>query len=126
MNGMSHWSRLIPFVAGWLILFWAGYVLERRGKKAAQHSDPYISPLDGTAERVPAALRANQYFLWAIMAAATAATYFFRREYLGGSPWFANAVVGLYCAWVYRWGREPKIMEGFHDLPDPPSLLRKS
>ena len=115
----------MPFGAGWLLLGFVTLAVERRAKNAAKVNDPYISPLDGTIEHVPASLKISQYLLFAIVAAIPAVEYLVRGEYLEGSPWVANTVVGLYSAWVFRRGREPKIMEGFREFPDPPSLLKK-
>jgi hypothetical protein len=116
---------MLTFMGSWLLLFAASVVVDVRAKHAAKSTQPYLSPLDGTEERVPARLRMWQFLLWAVFAAIVAIGYAAKREYMYSSPWFAHILVAVYCAWVYRRGREPKVMEGFREFPDPPSLLRK-
>ncbi len=100
-------------------------IVELRAKHAAKTTEPYLSPLDGTTERVPVFLRVWQFLLWALSAGVLAIGYTTKREYLYSSVWYFHVVAALYMAWVYRRGREPKLMDGFREFPDPPSLLRK-
>jgi hypothetical protein len=121
---MKH-PQLVLFVAGYLLLGIAIFIVELQSKRAAKTSEPYLSPLDATTERVPAHLRVWHYLLWAISAGVLAIEYTIHGEYLFSSVWYLHVVAALYIAWVYRRGREPKLMEGFREFPDPPSLLRK-
>lgn len=121
---MHRWD-LVSFVAGWVLLGVASYILEKRAKQAARENEPYISPLNGMVERVPSSLKVSQYLLWATAAAVVATVYISTGKYLLGVPYFIHIVIAFYCAWVYWRGREPKIMEGFREIPDPPSLWKK-
>jgi hypothetical protein len=121
---MAHPQRIL-FILGFLLLGVASFIVDLRVRRAAKTNAPYLSPLDATTERVPAPLRVWQYLLWALSAGVIAIRFTIRGEYVSSSVWYLHVVVALYIAWVYRRGREPKIMEGFWEFPDPPSLLRK-
>jgi hypothetical protein len=95
--------RFALSLVGWLLLGVIAYLVHRREKTEAAKNESYTSPLTGVIENVPPSL--------------------YVQRYLGGVPYFAHVVVALYCAWVYRRGREPKIMGGYRELPNPPSLL---
>ncbi len=121
---MAHPQRIL-FIVGFLLLGVASFIVDLRAKRAANTTAPYLSPLDGTKERVPAPLRVWQFLLWALSTGVIAIGYTIQGEYLFSSVWYLHVVAALYIAWVYRRGREPKIMEGFREFRDPPSLLRK-
>ena len=118
-------GQTVLFVGGFLLLGVATLIVELRAKRAAMTSESYLSPLNGITETVPAPIRVWQFFLWALSASVIAIGYTARGEYLFSSVWYLHMVIALYSAWVYRRGREPKLMEGFREFPDPPSLLRK-
>jgi hypothetical protein len=65
-------------------------------------------------------------FVVGLSAGVIAIAYTTRGEYLFSSVWYLHVVSALYSAWVYRRGSEPKLMEGFREFPDPPSLVKKS
>jgi hypothetical protein len=121
---MPHPQRIL-FIVGFLLLGVASFIVDLRARRAAKTSGPYLSPFDGTKERVPAPLRVWQFFLWALSAGLIAIRFTIRGEYVFSSVWYAHVVVALCTACVYRRGREPKSMNGFREFPDPPSLLKK-
>ena len=120
---MDRW-RTILGLAGWILLCFASFILELRVKAAKTKNATYTSPLNGMIEDVPPPLRMYQYFLWAAFAAILAIGSVERGDYFFAAPWIAHVAIALYSSWVYRRGREPRIMEGFRELPDPPSLLK--
>jgi hypothetical protein len=48
------------------------------------------------------------------------------RRRFAWEPLFLSALIDFYCAWVYRRGRQPKIMEGFREIPDEEALKPNS
>jgi hypothetical protein len=119
---MIAWRGILYL--GWLLIGVVLYLLQKRDKQAALRNESYISPLNGMIEHVPPVLQAQRYLLWAVIAGTIAAVGSLRKDYLVALLYTPNIVAALYSAWVYRRGREPKIMEGFRELPDPPSLFR--
>jgi hypothetical protein len=113
------------FLAGLALLGLIGFIVELLAKHAAKTAEPYLSPFDGNTERVPARIRVRQFLLWTLVAGLLAAGFTIKGEYLYSSIFYFYAVAALYAAWVYRRGRQPKLMEGIRDFPDPPSILRK-
>jgi hypothetical protein len=99
--GTSGGKKLL-FWAGWLLLLIIGAFVEVRATRAAKTAVPYLSPLDGTEEDVPARLRVWQYWLWAFFAVLLAMAYVIKGEYLFSSVWFAHVIAALWvglCAW---------------------------
>jgi hypothetical protein len=121
---MAHPQKIL-FIVGFLLLGVASIIVDLRAKRAAKANEPYLSPLDGTKERVPAPHRVWQFLLWALWTGVLAIGFTIQREYFYSSVWYAHVVAALYSAWIYRRGRVPKVLEGFREFPDPPSLLRK-
>ena len=115
--------RVTFYLLGNLLLGMVLYLLRKRDQQEALKNVSYISPLNGMIEHIPPSLRAQRYFLWAAMTGGIAATRIAARDYLSSIVYFVHIVIALYCAWVYRRGREPRIMEGYREFPDPPSLL---
>jgi hypothetical protein len=115
--------RFALSLVGWLPLGVIAYMVHRRDKTEAAKNESYTSPLTGVIENVPPSLYVQRYLLWAAAAAPLGVAGLVRKDYFFSVPYFAHVVVALYCAWVYRRGREPKIMGGYRELPNPPSLL---
>jgi hypothetical protein len=119
---MIFWRGML--YVGWVLIGVVLYLLQKRDKQAALRNESYISPLNGMIEHVPPVIQAQRYLLWAVMAGMTTPVGAILKDYLTAIFYAPHIVAAFYCAWVYRRGREPKIMEGFRELPDPPSLFR--
>jgi len=119
---MIVWRGML--YVGWVLIGVVLYLQQKRDKQAALRNESYISPLNGMIEHVPPVIQAQRYLLWAVMVGTIAAVGAIRRDYLAVLLYTSHMIVALYCAWVYRRGGEPKIMEGFRELADPPSLFR--
>ena len=119
---MSYWITLPLIVAFGFSVVISSYV-ERRNRREGRELEPKINPLNGTRDSIPPQHRAQERILYSVFAGSLALVYILRHQYLASSVFVVYAMIGLYQVWVYRRGREPKIMEGFREIPDPPSLL---
>jgi hypothetical protein len=121
---MQH-APLNLFLAGLLLLGLIIVSIELLAKRAAKTRQVYTSPFGGNTERVPPRVRVWQFILAALVAGVLAAGFAIEGQYFYSSIFCFYLVAVIYTAWVYRRGREPKLLEGIREFPDPPTLLKK-